>query len=77
MNGIIKKIYRKKDIDNIQKKINMLGTNSKIKFDAITFLNTRIITTILFTIILIILESSKYYLIPFLVIIYYNTINDA
>ena len=50
--GVIKKIYRAKDIENIQNKINMLGSNRKFKFDAVTFLNIRIITTILLTLIL-------------------------
>jgi len=69
--GIIKKIYREKDIDNIQKKIDMLGSNRKIKFDAVEFLNFRMITTILLTVILLVLEV-KYFIIPFIVIIYYN-----
>lgn len=69
--GIIKKIYREKDIENIQKKIDMLGSNRKIKFDAVEFLNIRMITTILLTVILLVLEV-KYFVIPFIIIIYYN-----
>lgn len=71
MNNIIKKIYRDKDIKNIQSKIDMLGSNQKIKFDAITFLNTRLISTILVIILLIIVKGDRYYIIPFLTIIYY------
>ena len=37
--GIIKKIYRVKDIEYIQNKINMLGNSRKFKFDAVEFLN--------------------------------------
>ncbi|MBE6139733.1 MAG: type II secretion system F family protein [Firmicutes bacterium] len=70
--GIIRKIYRVKDIENIQNKINMLGTNRKIKFDAVSFLNTRLITTILLTIILILFSNIQYFIIPFILIIYYN-----
>ena len=70
--GVIKKIYRAKDIENIQNKINMLGSNRKFKFDAVTFLNIRIITTILLTLILIFFSSIKYFIIPFIIIIYYN-----
>lgn len=69
--GIIKKIYRVKDIENIQSKINMLGVNRKLKFDAVTFLSLRIITTILLSIILF-LSSINYFIIPFIIIAYYN-----
>ena len=70
--GIIKKIYRSKDIENINKKINLLGSNQKIKFDAVSFLNIRMITTILLTILMITLYTDKYYIIPFITILYYN-----
>lgn len=69
--GIIKKIYRVKDIEHIQNKINMLGVNRKFKFDAVSFLNLRIITTILLTVILF-LSSVNYFIIPFIIILYYN-----
>ena len=68
--GIIKKIYRTKDIENIQNKINLLGSERKITFNSTMFLTTRIITTILVAIICLIL-SLKYFLIPFVVIAYY------
>lgn len=71
-NSIIKKIYREKDIKKIQKKINMLGNNRKFKFDAVTFLNIRMITTIILGLMLIIFSNVKYFLIPFIIIIYYN-----
>lgn len=69
--GIIRKIYRVKDIENIQSKIDMLGSNRKINFDAVEFLNIRMLTTILLTIILLILKV-KYFIIPFVLIAYYN-----
>lgn len=69
--GIIKKIYRVKDIEYIQSKINMLGSNRKFKFDAVTFLNLRILTTILLTFILF-LSKINYFIIPFIIIAYYN-----
>ena len=69
--GIIKKIYREKDINDIQTKINMLGINRKFKFDAVSFLNLRVITTILLTLILFI-SSINYFIIPFIIIAYYN-----
>lgn len=68
--GIINKIYRSKDIENIQNKLNQLGSSNKL--DAVTFLTIRMITTILLAIILLIFYYSKYFIIPFIVIIYYN-----
>ena len=46
-NSIIKRIYRSKDIKRIQNKIDKLGDNKKIKFDAVMFLNVRIVSSIL------------------------------
>lgn len=69
-NGIIKKIYREKDIINVQSKIELLGSNRKFKFDAIAFLNSRILTTILLTIILFFIDVN-YFIIPFITILYY------
>ena len=70
--GIIKKIYRTKDIENIQNKINMLGSNRKYRFDAVAFLNIRMLTTILLGLILILFSNIQYFIIPFIIIIYYN-----
>lgn len=70
--GIIKKIYRASDIEKIDKNIKLLGTNQKIVFDAVTFLNVRMITTIIFSILLIAFSHLKYYIIPFVIIFYYN-----
>lgn len=70
--GIIKKIYRTKDIENIQNKINMLGSDRKFKFDAVLFLNLRMITTILLGLLLILFSNIQYFIIPFIIIIYYN-----
>ena len=49
----------------------MLGNNQKFKFDAVTFLSLRIITTVFLTILLF-LSNINYFVIPFIVIIYYN-----
>ena len=70
--SIIRKIYRVKDIENIQNKLNLLGSNRKIKFDAVGFLNTRLITTILLALLLILFSNIQYFIIPFILIIYYN-----
>ena len=69
--GIIKRIYRASDIERIDKKIKSLGSNNKITFDAVTFLNTRMITTIILSILLIAFSHLKYYIIPFIIIAYY------
>lgn len=71
MNNIVRKIYREKTIKNIQSKIDMLGSEQKIKFDALTFLNTRLIATILVIILLVVLKGDKYYIIPFIAIAFY------
>lgn len=67
--GIIKKIYRVKDIEDIQSKIDMLG---KVKYDAVSFLNLRLLTTILFLLLLMVITNIKYILMPFILILYYN-----
>lgn len=52
----LKSIYSKKQIDKISKKINLLGIN--YKYDAITFLNVRLISAII--LFLFILVNYKY-----------------
>lgn len=68
-NGIVRKIYRKKDIDNISSKITLLGDSNKLSTEK--FLGLRIITTILIMALLI-LFKVKYVFIPFILIFYYN-----
>jgi len=68
---IIRKLYREKDIENIQSKLNMLGNDRKLKFDATGFLTARLLTTIILTIVLIFTDIQNY-IIPFIIIIYYN-----
>ena len=68
MHNIMEKIYLKKDIENIDKKIKMLG---KTRWDAIGFINARVFTTILFTLFLIFFTHVSYLLLPLLVILYY------
>ena len=66
--NFIRKIYREKDIKKIQEKINMLGNT---KWDAIRFMNYRLLTTIIFSLFIIIFTRLGYILIPFLIIMYY------
>lgn len=54
------KLYNKKMVNRIQKKINLLGVSCK--YDAITFLNVRIFTSIIiFLVVLIFLLMVIYY----------------
>lgn len=63
-----KKIYSKKQIEKIETKIKLLGVSSK--YNALTFLNIRLITSIL--IFLIILINYKYgYIFSIIVVILY------
>ena len=68
MKNIMSKIYLKKDVDSINKKINMLG-NTRI--DAVTFISLRILSTILFALFLVLFSYISYMFIPLFVIIFY------
>lgn len=71
MQSIIRKIFREKDLKNIDYKITMLGQNRKIRFNSVEFMSARIITTTILAITMVIL-TTNYYIIPFVTIIYYN-----
>lgn len=68
-NSLIRKIYREKDIEKIEKKIIMLGP--KANFDAITFLNIRMITTVLVFVLTIYTTNLGYVFGPLLSVLYY------
>lgn len=68
MKNIMSKIYLKKDVDSINKKINMLG-NTRI--DAVTFISLRILSTILFALFLVLFTNISYMFIPLFVMIFY------
>ena len=70
-NGIIKKLFRSKDIENIQNSINLLGSDRKIKFDAVMFISSRILSTIILGVVLVLLTNIQYFIIPFILVIYY------
>ena len=61
--NFIRKIYREKDIKKIQSQIDMLG---KTKWNAIKFMNYRLLTTIIFALFIIIFTNLGYIVIPFL-----------
>ena len=63
------KLYNKKMVNRIQKKINLLGVSCK--YDAITFLNVRIFTSIIIFLVVLIFSSYGYILSIVFVILYY------
>ena len=71
MKNIMEKIYLKKDVEKIQSNINKMGTT---KWDAVSFISFRLVTTILFTLFLIFFTKISYLLIPIIVIVYYNLV---
>lgn len=68
-NSLSSKLYREKTLKNIQTKIVMLGNNAK--FDATTFMNLRVITSLLVFIIVIYSGNLSYIYAPFIVAAYY------
>lgn len=69
MNEFAKKIYPSSNLKNINKKIKLLGVNSKI--DTITFLNFRLLTSIILFLILLYFLDYGYILSPVITGIYF------
>ena len=65
----IRKLFRKKDIEKIDEKIKMLG--SWVKFDALTFIFLRLVTTLLVLLLFTYILSVGYIFAPFVAIVYY------
>ncbi len=63
------RIYRKKNIIRIQNKMRLLGTN--LKYDEATFLNTRMILTIILFLLLLLFSNHGYILAPIFAIVFY------
>ena len=68
-NSLLKKIYRKKEIDNIEASIKMLGERSNM--DAITFMNIRYFTTLLVFLFILYVSNFGYILAPLISVVYY------
>ena len=68
-NNLIRKIYREKDMQKIERKIDMLGDN--VKFDAITFTNVRIISSLIIFFVILYITTVGYFFAPLFTIIYY------
>ena len=67
-NKVIKNIHRKKDINNIEQKIMMLGNT---KLDVTTFINMRLITSLIIFIITLYVSDLGYVFAPIITLIYY------
>ncbi|MBE6144235.1 MAG: type II secretion system F family protein [Firmicutes bacterium] len=67
-NRIIRKIYRSKDIEQIEEKIAMLGNT---KLDAITFMNFRIISSLIVFLVTIYVTNLGYIYAPFITLAYF------
>ena len=65
----IHKLFREKDIEKIDEKIKMLG--SWVKFDALTFIFLRLVTTLLVLLLFTYILSVGYIFAPFVAIVYY------
>ncbi len=65
-------IFSKRQIDRIQRKIDLLGENSK--FDAIFFLNLRFISSIVLFLVVLYVFELGYFLAPLITFIYYYLI---
>ena len=69
MKNIMEKIYLKKDVEKIQASINKMGTT---KWDAVSFISFRVITTVMFALLLVFFTKLSYLLVPVIFILYYN-----
>lgn len=63
------KIYRSSTLDKIQMKINMLGGNQK--YDAVSFMNLRVLTSLILFVMVIFSGSLSFIYAPFVVAVYY------
>lgn len=70
--GFSYRIYSRKTIDFIQKKINLLGDS--VKYDAIFFLNIRLISSIVLFLVVLYLFEWGYFLAPVMTLLYYYLI---
>lgn len=67
--SFIKKIYTKRSVNRINKKIKLLGSYNTLK--AVDFLNTRLISTLALFFVILIFKSKSYIYAPLFSIIYY------
>lgn len=70
--GLSHSIFSRKQIEKIQKKINLLGED--VKFDAILFLNIRLYSSIVLFLVVLYLSEWGYFLAPIIAFLYYHFI---
>lgn len=74
INRIASLLYRDTTIKKIEKKIKLLGINAR--YNPITFMNIRILTSILLFFMILYLTDFGYILAPIITYIYYNLLPD-
>ena len=70
MNKLFMFIYRDKTIKNIEKKIKLLGVN--VKYNAISFMNLRVLSSIILFFVVLYLVDFGYIVAPIIVYLYYT-----
>ena len=73
-NSVLSLIYRDKTIKGLNKKIKLLGTNSK--YNAYRFMNIRILTSIILFIVILNVNNFGYILAPIITFAYYYLLPD-
>lgn len=68
-NNMVKKIYRQKDLDKIQSKIDMLG--SQVKWDAVTFIDWQLLSTLVIFLIVLYATKLAYIFAPLIALSWY------
>lgn len=68
-NNIIRKIYREEDLERTQMKIDMLG--KKVKFDATTFINFRLLSSLIVFIVIMYSSKHAYLFAPAITLVWY------
>ena len=66
------RIFSRKQIERIQKKINMLGED--VKFDVFFFLNIRLFSSIVLFLVVLYISEWGYLIAPLITFIYYNVL---
>lgn len=67
--NLVRKIYREEDTKKIKQKIELLGNT--VKFDAIDFINIRLISSLIVFFVILYITDVGYFFAPFFTIIYY------
>lgn len=74
-NSLISRIYQKRSIEKVTNEIRMLG--DRAKFDAITFMNIRVFSTLLLFILVMYISNNGYIFAPVIAILNYYLVYYA